>query len=98
VRKIAVNPRNHHQFLACGNKYLKMYDASDKTFREAKEPMIPVKYERENDFVDVVFVQENIFLTASAQNNFFIIEEGQVRYYINISFSIKNTLRTLQQA
>mmetsp|Transcript_12727 Transcript_12727/g.12585 ORF Transcript_12727/g.12585 Transcript_12727/m.12585 type:complete len:89 (-) Transcript_12727:252-518(-) len=62
-------------------------------FKEVKEYMIPVKYERDNDFVDVVYVQDSIFVTVSTQNNFFIVEGGQVKYYINITFNVKNSLR-----
>lgn len=33
-----------------------MYDASDKIFKELKDQLIPSKYERENDFLDAVFI------------------------------------------
>jgi hypothetical protein len=72
-----------------------MYDATDKIFREMKEPVIPVKYERENDFVDAVYISESVFVTVSSQNNFFIVENGLVKYYINISLSTKNSLRNI---
>ena len=98
VRRIAINPSNHYHFLACGKSYLKMYDATDKNFKEMKEAVIPIKYERENDFIDCVFIQESIFVTVSAQNNFFIIENGTVKYYINISFSTQNSIRNLKAA
>lgn len=55
VKKIAVDPMNHYHFIACGNKYMKMIDAYD-SFKEVKELVIPIKYERENDFVDVCFI------------------------------------------
>lgn len=35
-------------------------------------------------------------MTVSSQNNFFIVENGLVKYYINISFSIKNSIRNLK--
>lgn len=95
VTRITVNPKNYYQFLACGKSYLKMYDASDKVFKELKELMIPMKYERDNDFIDAVYIQESIFVTISTQNNLFIVENGVVKYYINISFSTKNSIRNL---
>lgn len=98
MRKITVDPKNHYHFLACGKSYLKMYDASDKHFKEMKEAIIPIKYERENDFLECIFIQESIFVTVTAQNNFFIIENGLVKYYINISFSTKNSIRNLKAA
>ena len=98
VRKITINPKNHYQFLACGKSYLKQYDASDKVFKEMKEQVIPVKYEKENDFIECIYIQENVFVTVSTQNNFFVVENGQVKYYINISFSIKNSIRSLKAA
>lgn len=30
-----------------------MYDTTEKLFKEMKDQIIPVKYERENDFLDV---------------------------------------------
>ncbi len=72
-----------------------MYDASDKVFKELKDLMIPMKYERDNDFIDAVYIQESIFVTISTQNNLFIVENGVVKYYINISFSTKNSIRNL---
>lgn len=98
IRRIAIDPKNHYHFLACGKSYLKMYDTSDKTFKEMKEQVIPIKYERENDFIDCVFIQESIFVAVTAQNNFFIVENGTVKYYINISFSTKNSIRNLKSA
>lgn len=56
VKKICINQANHYQFLACGKNYLKMYDATDKVFREMKDQIIPIKYERENEFVDAVYI------------------------------------------
>lgn len=66
VRRITISPKNHYHFLACGKSYLKMWDASDKVFKEMKDQMIPIKYERENDFIDAIFIQESIFITVSA--------------------------------
>lgn len=43
-----------------------MYDASDKDIKEMKDHMIPNKYERENDFIDAVFIQESVFVTVSS--------------------------------
>lgn len=37
VKKITINPKNYYQFLACGKGYLRMYDASDKIFKELKD-------------------------------------------------------------
>jgi hypothetical protein len=65
IRKIAINPRNHYQFLACGKSFLKMFDATDKVFKETKEQIIPIKYERENDFLECIYIQENIFVAVS---------------------------------
>lgn len=56
IKKIAISPKNHYHFLACGKSYLKMWDASDKVFKEMKDQVIPIKYERENDFIDCVFI------------------------------------------
>jgi hypothetical protein len=98
VRRIAIDPKNHYHFLACGKSYLKLYDASDKNFKEMKEQMMPIKYERENDFIEAIFIQESIFVAVSSQNNFFIVENGHVKYYINISFSTKNSIRNLKQS
>lgn len=72
-----------------------MIDATDKVFKELKDNLIPHKYERENDFLDAVYIQDTVFVTVSSQNNFFIVENGQVKYYINISFSTKNSIRSL---
>jgi hypothetical protein len=33
-----------------------MYDAGEKVFKELKELMIPLKYERDNDFLDAVYI------------------------------------------
>jgi len=33
-----------------------MYDASDKQFKEMKDQIIPIKYERENDFIECIFI------------------------------------------
>ena len=64
-----------------------MYDTSDKSFKEMKEQMIPIKYERENDFLDVQYIQENIYVTITAQNFLFLIENGVVKQKVDISFS-----------
>ena len=64
VKKIAVDPTNHYHFIACGNKYMKMIDAYDG-FKEMPEHIIPTKYERENDFVDLCYIQDQTFVTAS---------------------------------
>ena len=72
-----------------------MYDAGEKEFKEIKEQMIPLKYERENEFIDAVFILENIFVTITSQNNLFIGEGGLVKYFINVSFSTKNSIRNL---
>ena len=72
-----------------------MYDASEKNFKEMKDVMIPIKYERENDFLDAVYIQESVFVTVTSQSNFFIIDGGIVKYYIRISFSTKNSIRNL---
>ena len=37
-------------------------------------------------------------MAVSTQNNFFIVENGIVKYYINISFSTKNSIRNLKSA
>lgn len=68
VKRIAINPKNYYEFMACGPKYLKMYDTSEGTFKEKKEQMISIKYERENDFLDVQYIQENIYVTITASN------------------------------
>jgi hypothetical protein len=98
IKKIAVTPTNYQHFLACGKSYLKFWDATDKPFRELKDIAIPVKYERENDFLDCVFLNKETkqFVTVSAQNNLFIVEGGTVKYLINISFATKNSLRQIQ--
>ena len=80
---------NHYHFIACGKQYMRMIDAYD-SFKEVKELVIPIKYERENDFVDISFIQDSTFVTASTQNNFFVVDRGVVKYYINIQFNIKN--------
>ncbi len=33
-----------------------MYDASEKNYKEMKDLMIPMKYERDNDFIDAVYI------------------------------------------
>lgn len=67
IRKIAINPKNHYQFIVAGKSFLKMYDASDSTLlKEVKEPMISLKYERDNDFIEAVYIQDSIFVVASA--------------------------------
>ena len=43
-----------------------MYDTSEKLFKEMKEQMIPIKYERENDFLEAVYISDTIFVTVSA--------------------------------
>ena len=76
VRKIAVHPVNHFLFIACGQNYLRSYDASDKTVLELKNTVIPAKFERENDFVDIAFFPEtSAFVVISATGNVFIIED-----------------------
>lgn len=37
VRRITISPKNHYHFLACGKSYLKMWDASDKVYKEMKD-------------------------------------------------------------
>jgi hypothetical protein len=67
IRKIAINPKNHYQFLVAGKSYLKMYDVTDAgALKVVNEPMISLKYERDNDFIEAVYIQESIFVVASA--------------------------------
>lgn len=83
--------------MGCGKCYLKFYDASDKTFKEIKETVIPLKYEKENDFVDVCFFPDSsAFVVVSAQRNVFIIDNNQVLYYIQAEFSMKDAIKSTE--
>lgn len=68
IRRIAVSPfGNNFTLLACGKSYLKFWDF-EKDPSEKKETAIPIKYERENDFINCVFLgkEPKFFLTVSA--------------------------------
>jgi WD40 repeat protein len=87
VNKIAINPRNHYQFIAVGDNYIRTYDASDKVFKELKDPVLPVKYEKENDFVDIGFFPDSsVFTVVSKSRNVFIVDNNTILYYIQAEF------------
>lgn len=75
VNKIAVNPFILHSFIAIGNEYCRNYLANDKSFIEAKDAIIPNKYEKDNNFTDIKFFPDShAFVLVSSQRNIFIIE------------------------
>lgn len=45
-----------------------MYDTSEGEFKEKREQMISSKYEREYDFLDVQYIQDNVYVTITATN------------------------------
>jgi hypothetical protein len=72
---IAINPVNHHNFIAVGKNYCKNYISSDSSFREDRSEIIPSKYEKENNFTDIKFFPDShAFVLVSSQRNIFVIE------------------------
>jgi hypothetical protein len=70
-----------------GDNYIRTYDASDKVFKELKDPVLPVKYEKENDCVDIGFFPDSsVFTVVSKSRNVFIVDNNTILYYIQAEF------------
>ena len=81
VTKIAINPFSQHMFIAIGNNFVRLYMASEKEFQEEKEPIIPNKYEKRNNFTDIAyFPDSHAFILVSSQRNIFIVNGKTVVY------------------
>ena len=79
--KIAINPFSHHMFIAIGNCFVRLYMANEKDFQEEKEPIIPNKYEKRNNFTDIsYFPDSHSFILVSSQRNIFIVNGKSVVY------------------
>ena len=66
IKKIAIVPNSEKKFLACGKSYLKHYECTERNFRERNDMNIAIKYERENEFIDALYILENVFVTVTA--------------------------------
>lgn len=79
--KIAINPFSHHNFIAIGNCFARLYMANEKEFQEEKDPIIPNKYEKKNNFTDIsYFPDSHAFILVSTQRNVFIVNGKSVVY------------------
>ena len=68
-------------FIAIGNCFVRLYMANEKDFQEEKEPIIPNKYEKRNNFTDIsYFPDSHSFILVSSQRNIFIVNGKSVVY------------------
>lgn len=79
VSKIAVNPFSHHSFICIGKNYIRGFSFSDKAFKESKEPILPLKYEKDNHFTDIKFLPDShTFILVSGERNIFVVDGRSV--------------------
>lgn len=83
INKFIVTHDKCEQILLLGYRYLKFYEANftNKTIKENSLNIIPMKIEKENNFIDIGYLQnQDISVIITDSNNIFIYEKGALKY------------------
>lgn len=86
INKFIVTPNKAENILLLGDKYLKYYEVNftNKIIKENSLNIIPMKTEKENDFIDVEYVpnkgSEMFVLITSNTNSILLFEKNILKY------------------
>jgi WD40 repeat protein len=93
MKRMAVNPRNQCAFVLCGPHYLRFWEVNlhEKQLREAANPPMSLKIERENYFLDIAYVpcKDNVCIALAVPNMIFVIVSNELRHTLQNMFIIR---------
>lgn len=92
INKFIVTPNKAENILMLGDNYLKYYEVNftNKIIKENSLNIIPMKTEKENDFIDVEYVpnkgSEMFVLITSNTNSILLFEKNILKYKLENQF------------
>lgn len=93
MKRIAMNPKNQCSFILCGAHYLRFWEVNlhEKLLREAPNPPMPLKIERENHFIDIAYVptKDNVCIVLAVPNLIFVFIGSELKHTVENLFIVR---------
>lgn len=83
VNKFLIPHNKADSVLFIGDQYLKFHDVNftNKIMKENSLNIIPMKLEKENNFIDIVYLNKyDMFIIITDSNNIFIYEKNILKH------------------
>lgn len=85
LSRLQVNPKSHNQISCSGDCYLRFWEFSsnDMSLKEY-DALLPLKTEKQHNFVDHCWVHSNFLVAASKSGSVFIFEDSTLKETVDV--------------